>query len=79
MVREYIFLAGGCVSVGVVLTFIVLGVSQRLGINIDKNLWVVAIPAVYLFPQHNPSGTLPQVPEKKIKKEGVFTPSQLLS
>ncbi len=31
---------------GVVLTFVVLGVCQRLGINIDKNLWVVAIPAV---------------------------------
>ena len=46
MVREYIFLAAGCVSVGVVITLIVLGVCQRLGINIDENLWVVAIPAV---------------------------------
>jgi len=46
MVREYIFLASSCVSVGVVITFIVLGVCQRLGINIDENLWVVAIPAV---------------------------------
>jgi len=46
MVREYIYLAGGCVAVGVVLVFVVIGVCQRLGINIDKNLWVVAIPAV---------------------------------
>jgi hypothetical protein len=46
MVREYIFLAAGCVSVGVVITFIVLGVCQRFGINIDEHLWVVAIPAV---------------------------------
>ena len=46
MVREYIFLASGCVSVGVVLTFVVLGVCQRFGINIEKNLWLVAIPAV---------------------------------
>jgi hypothetical protein len=46
MVREYIFLAAGCVSVGVVITFIVLGVCQRLGINIDEHLWVVTIPAV---------------------------------
>ena len=46
MVREYIFLATGCVAVGVVIIFIVLGVCQRLGINIDENLWVVAIPAV---------------------------------
>ena len=46
MVMEYIFLASGCVGVGVVLTFIVLGVCQRFGINIEKNIWVVAIPAV---------------------------------
>jgi hypothetical protein len=45
-IREYIFLAAGCVAVGIVLTFIVLGVCQRLGINIDENMWVVAIPAV---------------------------------
>ncbi len=46
MVMEYIFLASGCVAVGVALTFIVLGICQRLGISIDKNVWVVAIPAV---------------------------------
>jgi hypothetical protein len=46
MVREYIFLASGCVAVGVALTLIVLAVCQRLGINIEKNLWLVAIPAV---------------------------------
>ncbi len=47
MVMEYIYLAAGCVSVGVVMTFIVLGVCQRFGISINKNLWVVAIPAVF--------------------------------
>ena len=46
MVGEYIFLAAGCVVVGVVLTFVVLGVSVRLGISIEENLWVLAIPAV---------------------------------
>lgn len=46
MIREYIMLAAGCVSVGVVLTFIVLSICQRYGINIDKNIWVVAIPLV---------------------------------
>ena len=46
MVRKYIILATGCASVGVVLTFVVLGVCQRLGIDIGENLWVVAIPAV---------------------------------
>ena len=43
---EYIFLAAGCAAVGVVVTFVVLGVCQRLGIDIDKNVWVLAIPAV---------------------------------
>jgi len=47
MVREYIFLAAGCISVGIILTFIVLAVSQRLGINIMREyLWVLGIPAV---------------------------------
>ena len=46
MVREYIILATGCASVGVVITFVVLGVCQRLGIDIGENLWAVAIPVV---------------------------------
>ena len=46
MVMDYIDLAVSCVAVGVVLTFVVLGVCQRLGININENFWVVAIPAV---------------------------------
>ncbi|MFC2065479.1 hypothetical protein ACFLUO_01010 [Chloroflexota bacterium] len=47
MVKEYIFLAAGCVSVGVVIAFIVLGVSQRMGMNImGESLWVLGIPAV---------------------------------
>jgi hypothetical protein len=46
MIRQYIFLAVGCVAVGIVITFAVLAVCQRLGISIDENLWIVAIPAV---------------------------------
>jgi len=46
MVRDYIFLAVGCVAVGVVLTFVVLGTSQRLGIDLNEHFWIVAIPAV---------------------------------
>jgi hypothetical protein len=44
MVRDYIFLAVGCASVGIVITYVVLGVCQFLGIDIGENLWVVAIP-----------------------------------
>ncbi len=46
MVRDYIFLAAGCVSLGIIITFIVLWGCQRLGINIDEHWWVVAIPVV---------------------------------
>ena len=46
MVREYIFLAAGCISLGIIITFVVLGVCQYLGINIDEHWWIVAIPVV---------------------------------
>ena len=46
MVRDYIILAAGCTSVGIVITFAVLGVCARLGVDIGENLWVVAIPLV---------------------------------
>jgi len=46
MFMEYVYLAVGCVVVGVVLTFIVLGMCVRLGISIEENIWVLAIPAV---------------------------------
>ena len=46
MVRDYIFLAAGCTAVGVVIIFVVFGVCLRLGINIEENFWVVAIPVV---------------------------------
>jgi hypothetical protein len=46
MVREYIFLACGCVSLGIIITFILLGVCQRLGVKIEEHWWVVAIPVV---------------------------------
>jgi hypothetical protein len=47
MVRDYILLAAGCTSVGVVITFIVLAASQRLGLNIfGEYIWVLAIPLV---------------------------------
>jgi hypothetical protein len=45
-VREYIFLACGCVSLGIIITFIVLGVCQRLDYDIDRHWWVVAVPVV---------------------------------
>ncbi len=46
MIQEYIILAAGCVAVGVVLTFILLGVTVRAGLDLNENLWLLAIPAV---------------------------------
>ena len=46
MVAEYIVLAAGCAAVGIIVTFVVLSVSQALGIDIDRNLWVLGIPVV---------------------------------
>jgi hypothetical protein len=45
-VGEYIFLAGGCVSLGIIITFIVLGVCQYFSIKIDQHWWIVAVPVV---------------------------------
>ena len=53
MVREYIILAVGCISVGVVLSFVVVGVAQRLGINIlGDYLWVES-RGICLFDEEN--------------------------
>jgi hypothetical protein len=46
MVREYIFLACGCVSLGIIITFLVLGFCQYIGYDIDQHWWVVAVPVV---------------------------------
>jgi len=45
MVRYYIFLACSCAAVGIVITFIVLLISQRLNIDYTgKDIWVLGIP-----------------------------------
>ena len=46
MITQLVILGASCVVVGVILTFVVLGVSLRLGIDINQQIWVLAIPAV---------------------------------
>ena len=46
MIKEYIVLAVSSIALGVILVFVVLGVSVRMGIDINQNMWVLAIPAV---------------------------------
>ena len=43
---QYIYLAVGCGVLGVIITFIVIMGCQHLGIDIAKNLWVLAIPVL---------------------------------
>ncbi len=47
MVRDYIILAAGCLVAGVIVTFIILAASVRAGIDLNQNLWLLAIPAVF--------------------------------
>jgi len=41
---EYIYLAVGTGALGTVLTLAVLFVCQHHGIDVSRNLWVLAIP-----------------------------------
>ena len=47
MIKELIAMAVSCVIVGTILTFILLGVTARQGIDLNDNLWILAIPAVF--------------------------------
>ncbi len=42
----YIYLAIGCVVVGVVITFLVLLATSYFDIDITTHIWLLAIPAV---------------------------------
>jgi hypothetical protein len=45
MVRYYIFLACSCAAVGIVMTFVVLLICQRLNIDFTgEDIWVLGIP-----------------------------------
>jgi membrane protein DedA with SNARE-associated domain len=45
-VREYVILAAGCVLVGIILALLMLTVGWQFGLNVFRNLWMLAIPAV---------------------------------
>ncbi len=44
LIMVYIYLAAGCATLGVVMTFLVIFACQYFGIDIFENLWVLAIP-----------------------------------
>jgi hypothetical protein len=44
LILLYIFLAAGCVAIGTGITFALIALCAYYGINIMKNLWLLAIP-----------------------------------
>ncbi len=46
LVAIYIYLAVGCGIAGVLLTYLVIFLTQYLGVDIRQHLWVLAIPPV---------------------------------
>jgi hypothetical protein len=44
LILIYIALAGGCVILGTGITFALLAICAHYGIDILKNLWLLAIP-----------------------------------
>ncbi|MAE10966.1 MAG: hypothetical protein QF432_05330 [Dehalococcoidales bacterium] len=46
MNKDYLILAAGSIAVGIVLTFVVLGASVRAGVDLNEQLWLLAVPAV---------------------------------
>ena len=46
MVRDYILMAVGCVAAGVVISLIIISVAVRAGLDLNENLWLLAVPAV---------------------------------
>ena len=46
MNKDYLILAAGSIAVCIVLTFVVLGASVRAGVDLNEQLWLLAVPAV---------------------------------
>ncbi len=46
LILTYIYLASGCVIVGTALTMLLLFACAYFGIDIFKNLWLLALPSI---------------------------------
>lgn len=42
----YVYLAVGSLAMGIIITFGMLFICQVLAVDINKNLWLIAIPIV---------------------------------
>ena len=43
---SYVYLAVGSLALGILITFFMLYICQFFGIDINKNLWMIAIPII---------------------------------
>jgi len=41
-----VVLAIGCAAMGILMTFVLLGVCNYYGIDLTKNLWLITLPIV---------------------------------
>jgi len=43
---SYVYLAVGSLALGILITFLMLYICQLFGIDINRNLWMIAIPII---------------------------------
>ena len=43
---SYVYLAVGSLAIGIIITFLMLYICRFFGIDINKNLWMIAIPII---------------------------------
>ena len=43
---SYVYLAVGSLALGIIITFLMLYLCRIFGIDINKNLWLIAIPII---------------------------------
>jgi hypothetical protein len=43
---SYVYLAVGSLALGIIITFAMLFICQLLAVDINNNLWLIAIPIV---------------------------------
>ena len=42
----FVAMAIGCAALGILMTFVLLGVCNYYGIDLTKNLWLITLPIV---------------------------------
>ena len=46
LMLSYVYLAVGSLALGILITFVMLFICQVLSVDINKNLWLIAIPII---------------------------------